>query len=118
MIRIGGKPQIEDGTESVKDSIKLIMSEYYIRNTKIHEDQSSGAKKLHSRNVLQVLGDKLDTPSKFVLYYAKEKDGEVAGGTRTAVMLARELDIPTLNWYSKDMSQWSKEYIKILEEVS
>ena len=50
---------------------------------------SSGAKKLHTRNVYQVLGQDLLTPSKFLICWAKVgKDGLPSGGTRTAWMLA------------------------------
>lgn len=50
-----------------------------------------------ARNPFQVTGATLDSPSAFVLYWAPERNGEPQGGTRTAVMYARELDIPTFN---------------------
>ena len=56
-----------------------------------------GARKLHARNIQQVLGKDLETPSEFVVYWAKESNGEVQGGTRTAVELARQHSIPTYN---------------------
>lgn len=58
---------------------------------------TSGAKKLHARNVLQILGRDLRTPSSFVLYYAEEDNYVVKGGTATAVNLARREGIPTIN---------------------
>jgi hypothetical protein len=63
---------------------------------------SFGAKKLHARNVCQVLGNNLDTPSDFVLFYAKEVNGVVQGGTATAVHLARLHGIPTINMFFDD----------------
>jgi len=47
---------------------------------------SDYAKKLHGRNVKQVLGDDLKTPSDFLLCWTKE--GKDVGGTRTAIVLA------------------------------
>lgn len=52
---------------------------------------------LHTRNVFQVLGPKLNEPSTFVLFWAPEKNGVVQGGTATAVHLARKRGINTYN---------------------
>ena len=54
------------------------------------ENLKQGGKRLHIRNTNQVLGDDLHTPSKFLIFYAKEdRQGNVSGGTRTAVELAK-----------------------------
>jgi hypothetical protein len=60
---------------------------------------SEPASLLHQRNCAQVLGKDLDKPSLFVLYCADENwlNGEVSGGTRTAVELARQLRIRAFN---------------------
>lgn len=59
---------------------------------------------LHARNVMQILGENLDTPVKFVLYWAPEdKHGVAKGGTRTAVVLAQRLGIPTFNMLHTDV---------------
>lgn len=58
---------------------------------------SQGAAKLHTRNVFQVLGATLDQPSQFLIFWAPEQAGEVQGGTRTAVVLARQQGIPCFN---------------------
>lgn len=67
--------------------------------------------KLHCRNVYQVLGNDLQTPSKFVLYWAKVVRGEVSGGTATAVNLANLYDIPTINMYFDDWKDKVKEVL-------
>lgn len=55
-----------------------------------------GARDLHTRNVFQVLGDDLETPSEFVLYWAESKGrNAVKGGTNTAFQVARKFNIPT-----------------------
>lgn len=67
-----------------------------------------GAKALHTRNVYQVLGLDLKTPSKALFCYAqptKNKQGIVTGvkgGTNTAVQLAMKHDIPIYNFYLQE----------------
>ena len=57
----------------------------------------SPAQCLHARNVQQIMGSHLNSPTLFVVFYAKEELGKVQGGTATAVNLARSLNIPTFN---------------------
>ena len=52
-------------------------------------------KKLHARNVHQVLGQDLKAPSQFVVCWTP--NAELVGGTRTALVLAQENDIPIFN---------------------
>lgn len=56
---------------------------------------SRGAKLLHSRNVYQVLGADLKTPSIALICWTK--DGKTIGGTATAINLARRETIPVYN---------------------
>lgn len=59
---------------------------------------SEGAKLLHSRNAYQVLGGDLNSPSKFLICWARGgKDGVPVGGTRTAWVLAQNYGIPCFN---------------------
>ncbi len=61
---------------------------------------SDGAKKLHARNVHQVFGYTLKEPVRFVLCWTP--NGESKGGTRTAIMLAYQANIPVINlWRDK-----------------
>lgn len=55
-------------------------------------------RKLHARNVMQVLGEDLQTPSTFVVCWTKH--GKKIGGTRTAVVLAERHEIPVYNFGS------------------
>lgn len=50
---------------------------------------------LHSRNVHQVLGDDLKTPSNFLVCWTN--GGKDIGGTATAIKLARLFNIPIIN---------------------
>lgn len=63
------------------------------------DNLSQGAMKLHLRNMNQIVGLQATSPclSRFVVYYATEKNGHVKGGTATAVNLARKFEIPTFN---------------------
>jgi hypothetical protein len=63
---------------------------------------SQGALKLHLRNVNQVLGQDLNTPSKFLICWAKTGHKEPIGGTRTAWMVAKKYNIPCFNLYLKE----------------
>lgn len=56
---------------------------------------SDGARKLHTRNVPQVLGQDLQTPVKFVMCWTV--DGGATGGTGQAIRIATNERIPVLN---------------------
>lgn len=77
------------------------IQEAYEIASKIHPNWdacSDGAKTLHSRNIYQVLGHNLATPSKFLICWAKtDKNGDATGGTRTTWMLAKQYNIPCFN---------------------
>ena len=57
------------------------------------------ARAFHTRNVYQILGLDLDTPSTIVICYAEPSGnkGYVKGGTATAVKIAIDRGIPVLN---------------------
>ncbi len=50
---------------------------------------------LHGRNVYQVLGKELDTPSDLLIGWTP--DGQIVGGTATAINLAKRMDVPVFN---------------------
>ena len=64
-------------------------------NVHHYNRMSFGAKKLHTRNVYQVLGTSLDNPSDFLICYTE--GGLVKGGTATAIKLAIKNDVPVYN---------------------
>lgn len=75
---------------------------------------SESAKKLHTRNIYQVLGQDLETPSKFLIFWAEvDKDGIPKGGTRTAWVLAKERNIPCFNLYIESDKQRIEEWLLI-----
>lgn len=71
-----------------------------------------GGRLQHTRNVYQQLGPDLSTPSVMCLYCADDdKHGVPKGGTRTAVMLARENNIPQFNVRGKSLNE-AKDWIR------
>ena len=58
------------------------------------------ARKLHTRNVYQILGADLATPSEFVVCWTK--DGGPTGGTGQALRIAAAYDIPVFNLWHPD----------------
>lgn len=60
---------------------------------------SRGAKALHSRNVMQLLGADLLQVSGFVICYGIPNGDTVKGGTGTAVSMANWKNVPVFNLY-------------------
>lgn len=59
---------------------------------------SQGARKMHTRNVFQVLGRHLNQPSTMLVCWAKiTKGGNISGGTATAWNLAQKHGVPCFN---------------------
>ncbi len=56
---------------------------------------SQAARRLHARNAYQVLGSDLAHPSGFLICWTP--NAADVGGTRTAIMIAREYDVPVFN---------------------
>lgn len=62
---------------------------------------SSGARKLHARNMHQVLGMNLETPSAFLVCWTA--GGKPIGGTRSAIVLAHQVGIPVFNLFHHNL---------------
>jgi hypothetical protein len=52
-------------------------------------------RRLHARNIHQVLGRTLDTPSQFLICWTP--GGGIVGGTRTAILIAFKHEVPVYN---------------------
>lgn len=61
----------------------------------VWDDLKETYRLLHARNIHQVLGENLNTPSNFLVCWTE--DGKTVGGTATAIRLARRHDIPIIN---------------------
>lgn len=59
------------------------------------DNLTEGTKKLHARNVHQILGLSLNEPVEFVVCWTP--DGQTVGGTATAIKIARKNQIPVIN---------------------
>ncbi len=66
---------------------------------------SSQARKLHARDVHQVLGEDLCTPSAFVVCWTP--GGKIVGGTATAIRVAMDRAIPVHNLATDEGRQWA-----------
>lgn len=73
---------------------------------------SDGAKALHTRNVYQVLGHNLDSPSSFLIAYAEPTKSGVKGGTNTAWMLVKKFSVPCFNLYVEEDKNRLVGYLK------
>lgn len=86
------------------DSLKYNLSdESYNIAKNFHPNWSSlspGAKKLHARNVYQVLGKNLDNPSDFVICWTP--DGKDSGGTGQALRIAKHYNVKIYNLFKKE----------------
>lgn len=74
---------------------------------------SRGAKGLHTRNIYQILGKDLQTPSEFVIFYAIPvgNNGQVKGGTNTAVQLGINNGCRVSNLYDKVTLQQTLDWL-------
>lgn len=94
------------------EDIELIRTAMYnVSKYNLHENwdnliNSKGgmtALKLHTRNVFQILGSDLKSPTKFVVCYTKDGATNLddisknTGGTRTALRLACHFNVPIFN---------------------
>jgi hypothetical protein len=59
------------------------------------DDLTRGGKKLHCRNVFQVLGHNIRTPSQFVICWTP--GGRIGRGTATAIKIAQAFKVPVYN---------------------
>lgn len=69
---------------------------------------SATARKLHTRNVHQVLGADLETPSEFVLCWTK--GGRGGGGTGQAIRIAKANGIPVYDFATPAAADFLKNY--------
>ncbi len=64
---------------------------------------SQSAQKMHARNVHQVLGADLQSPTMFVVCWTE--GGGLVGGTATAIRLAQRFEIPVFNFGNEERYQ-------------
>ena len=94
-------PPIAGNYITITDAQYSFAREFLLNNDILpwFDRMKQGAKKLHARNVFQIIGTSCK-PSEFCLYYAEEdNNGKVSGGTRTAVEVARLVGVPCYNFY-------------------
>lgn len=83
---------------------------------------SSGVKKLMARNIYQVLGLTLDTPSRFVIAWTPdgietaEQRTRKTGGTGQAIACASQYSIPVFNLQNEDAEDRLLDFIGAIDE--
>ena len=82
-----GKPR----AQQLRDEVLKIV----YKHEPYAKDLSDGVKLIKSRNVYQVLGEDLKTPSNVVVCWTEE--GQIVGGTGLAIKIAMANNIPVLN---------------------
>lgn len=70
---------------------------------------SFGARKLHSRNICQILGKDLNTKTDLVVCWTK--DGKASGGTGQAIRIAEHYGIRILNLKRENDLEEIKQYL-------
>jgi len=73
---------------------------------------NSSARQFHTRNVHQILGADLRTPSKFVVCWTS--DGKASGGTGQAMRIALDKGIPIYNLYHRGDIIMLEQYLQSL----
>lgn len=86
---------VVSNSEILEEAMRI--AEHYHPNWRACSD---GARLLHSRNVMQVLGADLRTPSSFVVCWTP--NGKDVGGTAQAIRIARDKDIRVYNLADED----------------
>ncbi len=82
------------------------------------EEQKEFTQEAHTRNVMQVLGRRLDKPVDMVICYCIMKNGKPTGGTRTAYKLAKRKGIEVWNLYEpKDYDAWAAKFERKREKI-
>jgi hypothetical protein len=72
---------------------------------------TDGVKRLHARNVYQILGHSLTMPSEFVICWTDRPSNDT-GGTMFGVTLAKKYNIPVYNFYNfTDEVRFNKEIL-------
>ena len=105
---------------SLTEDLFSVARQFYLDKKIIpwFDNMTRGPQALHARNYYQVVGFPSENNiSKVCIYCADEsKKGEVAGGTRSAVMVARYYGIPTYNIRIKEQKEELLNKLKIKGE--
>ena len=114
----GFNDRLDDGRHFVAPTFDNFHEAMSIART-VHPKYDSlkrGAQLLHGRNVYQVLGMDLKTPSDFVILYAPVLDANnVKGGTNTAYKLAKRNKIPVFNLFIEEDVQRLENFVYNIE---
>jgi hypothetical protein len=113
---IGADTAFEDGVKSLKEIFYDIdaTSDAIELASQFHpawHNCRSGARKLHGRNSMILLGNNLDTPVKFVVCWTR--DGKDTGGTGLGIRIAESMNIPIFNLYKYEHKERIYKFLNI-----
>lgn len=104
-----------NGTSHIVVRDKELMRKAEIIASKIHpfwHSLKQGPRKMHTRNVFQVLGSNLNLKSDILICWAPIDGNSITGGTRTAYELAKRLNIPCFNLYDSETRELFLNWLK------
>jgi len=118
--KFNGRSDKEDGYYSTRDSHYDFYKKAKEVAAKFHpawDNLNDGSKMLHTRNVHQILGLDVETPSKFLVCYSEAnapyKEGFV-GGTGQALRIATSLKLPIYNLANEELARQCLEMLKTI----
>jgi hypothetical protein len=83
----------------ISEESKIMAKSFYPK----YDDLSLENRLIFARNCNIILGDKLDTPSDFIICYTEE--GKHTGETGHALKIAKKYNIPIFNFGNKDLTK-------------
>lgn len=104
-----------NGTSHVVVTDKRLMQIAESVASKIHPRWNilkDGPRKMHTRNIFQVLGSNLNLKSDILICWAPPDGNSIKGGTRTAFELARRLKIPVYNLHDSETREFFSKWIR------
>lgn len=104
-----------NGITHVVVADKAIISKAEKIASKIHplwDNMKQGSRKMHTRNMFQVLGSNLDLKSDILICWAPIDGKSITGGTRSAFELAKRLNIPCYNLIDQETREFFLKWIK------
>lgn len=97
-----GRSTLEEGVMVLADEFVAQAEDIASKAHPAWHRCSQGARRMHTRNVAQVLGPDLKTPSSFVICWTP--NGDSSGGTGQAIRIAQAHSIPVFDMGSMELA--------------
>lgn len=117
--KFNGRPAADGYLWSSEDDLLLRAKEIAAAHHPVWDTLTDSVKRMHARNVHQVLGQDLQTPSEFVVCYApfatSDDMTQWRGGTAQALRIAVSIGVPAYNLASENGSE---DFLRFLRTLS